>query len=177
MLYGDARQKLKTGDVVAIDTHNPLTKAVQRIFGSVRYEQYTHIGILVWRGDHLHIVEMDGRYNVERPLSQYANAGKEILVFRLSDLDTAKISRSIDMHMRDEIKYDYGSFFSIGARLAFGIGIMDNPKKLVCTDFVLNILKEAGADILKDQIILGNKYLMTPAELCWYLGQSLLRIN
>lgn len=177
MQYSDVRGDLKTGDIVAIDTRNILTRSVQAIFGSPMYAMYTHIGILIWRGDHLHIVEMDGRYNIERPLSQYANAGKEILVFRLSELDTAKISRSIDLHMRDEIKYDYGSFFSIGARLAFGVGIMDNPKKLVCTDFVLNILKEAGIDILKDQIILGNKYLMTPAELCWYLGQSLLRIN
>lgn len=176
MLYGQARLELKTGDVVAIDTRNPITKAVQRLFTRSKYDRFTHIWILIWRGDHLHVVEMDGRYNVERPLSQYANAGKQILAFRLP-VDQAKISKSIDLHMRDEIHYDYGSFFSIGARLAFGIGIADNPKKLVCTDFVLNILKTADIDPLKDQVILGNKYLMTPSELCWYLDQPIIQIN
>lgn len=176
MLYGQARHNLNTGDIVAIDTRNRLTKTVQRIFKPSKYDQFTHIGILIWRGDHLHIVEMDGRYNVERPLSQYANAGKQILVFRLP-VDQVKISKSIDLHMRDQVDYDYGSFFSIGARLAFGIGIADDPKKLVCTDFVLNILKAADMDILKDQIVLGDKYLMTPSELCWYLNQPILQIN
>jgi hypothetical protein len=169
MRYSDVRGNLLTGDIVAIDTRNKLTRFVQHIFGCGVFEQYTHVGILIWRGDSLHVVEMDGRFNVERPLSQYTNAKKSTIVFRLG-LDNNAISTAINKHMRDEVKYDYSSFFTIGARLAFGLGVSDNPYKQVCTDFIVKILDSAGYKV-------GDNPLLTPSELCCKLGKVIYKID
>ena len=81
--YEQTRPYLKTGDLIGVATGNRITKAFQWLFCPEKsYADITHVGVLVWRGNRLHVAEMDGKHNVERPFSQYVSAYKRIIIFK-----------------------------------------------------------------------------------------------
>lgn len=144
------------GDIVAIDTRFWLTRCVQYMFNNGIYDNYTHLGMLIEKDNILYIAEMDGKYNVLRPFTQYNGYNK--IVFRLNGLNEDKIKSSITKIMASKIEYDYKSFLVIGVRLITKLLMSDNTKKLICTDFISLILKDRGINILDG--------LLTPAEAC-----------
>lgn len=145
MDYIQARELIKTGDVVAVGG-NKITAFFQRVgrkqWGGVSdYAQYTHCGIAVWIESRLFLYEMDGRYNVYRPLSQYQH--KNMAVFA-SHVDESKLRNEVNKSGDVLIKYDAPSFIPIGLRMITGIVLAFNHVRIVCTELLRGVLQAAG---------------------------------
>lgn len=159
MDYKTIRPQLRDGDLVAVNTGNRLTQWAQRTFGGGRFASITHVGVLVWRGDRLHVAEMDGRYNVERPLSHYINNRQLVGIFRTPS-DRTTMVQSIDRAMQSAIHYDNADFGRIGLRLLTGFKLRDDAKRMVCSQFVTRIYCAAGLSLFDPDDML------TPSEVC-----------
>lgn len=167
--YHQIRHKLKTGDIIGVQTGNRATRLFQWLTCPEKYyADVTHIGVLVWRGTRLHVAEMDGRYNVERPLSQYVGAYDRIMFFR-PNVDQDKALTAIDDAMQDVVHYDVSDFFSVGLRVLFGVMADKNKREILCTQFACQILRECGVEI--------PDYPLAPAEVCAYLKPALYEVR
>ena len=167
--YHQIRHKLKTGDIIGVQTGNRATRLFQWLTCREKYyADVTHIGVLVWRGTRLHVAEMDGRYNVERPLSQYVGAYDRIMFFR-PDIDQDKALSAINDAMQDIVHYDVSDFFSVGLRVLFGVMADKNKREILCTQFACQILRECGVEI--------PDYPLAPAEVCAYLKPPLYEVR
>lgn len=157
--YNAIRPLLKTGDVIGIPTGNRITQTFQRMFNKSDYGYITHVGILVWRHDRLMVAEMDGRYNVERPLSQYIN--QNVYIFRpCADINPDLMRQVIDLHLSTAIHYDVMDFIAVGLRTIFGKLINYHPERIICTEFVAKILRYYNPDRFP------YPHILTPAEMC-----------
>jgi hypothetical protein len=167
--YAEIRPQLKTGDLIAIDTRNRFTRGFQYLFGHKQYAHMTHCGILVWRGDRLMVCEMDGRCNVERPLSQYV-AEYDCLFFRPANLPESAFIESIDKHLNLVIHYDAMDFIRVGFRVVFGLIVKDNPDRILCTEFATRIYNDAGCNLF-------NGPILQPKEMCERAGPILFSVQ
>jgi hypothetical protein len=160
MDYKTIRPTLQDGDLVAVNTGNRLTQWAQKTFGATKWARATHVGVLIWRGDRLHVAEMDGRYNVERPLSHYVNNRQLFSILRAHGVDQVRMACAIDRAMASAIHYDNADFGRIGWRLLTGFKMRDDAKRMVCSQFVSRIYCDAGLSLFKPDDML------TPAEVC-----------
>jgi hypothetical protein len=155
MIYDDARELIKTGDLIAIKNTAVLSRILQyfqrRFFKdhplASDYADYAHCGIAVWRGDRLHIAEMVMPNNSERALSHYVQRGAPFKIFRptLSGDIKAAINRNMDTLSN----YDYRDFLVVYMRLLLGKHITDDDKRFMCPEFVVRCYADAGADVTK----------------------------
>ena len=143
--YHQIRHKLKTGDIIGVATGNRATRLFQWLTCPDKYHaDITHIGVLVWRGTRLHVAEMDGRYNVERPMSQYVGAYDRIVIFR-TGVDECMAGRAIDdARHRGFMAHE-------------PLGVLAAP-----TDLDINILEFGRRPLIEDRIVV--KYTVTPVS-------------
>lgn len=167
--YAAIRAQLKTGDLIAIDTRNKFTRGFQYLFGHKQYAHMTHCGIIVWRGERLMVCEMDGRCNVERPLSQYV-AEYDCLFFRPADLPESAFIKSIDKHLSIVVHYDAMDFIRVGFRVVFGLIVKDDQSRILCTEFAARIYNDAGCTLF-------NGYILQPKEMCERAGRVLFSVK
>lgn len=151
LTYAQAREHIKTGDVIGIDG-NKLTAWAQKHgraqWGGNRYAHYTHIGIAIWRenpnrpdGKELSIYAMVLGGNTYKALSTYAE--HDMVVFR-TGIDPKKIESKVDESYEKKVVYDSPSWLTIGWRMFTGLGLKNTDKAIVCSELVRLILRLCG---------------------------------
>lgn len=170
MKYSEARQHIQTGDVLGVRSNTPLsffTRLVQFRMGELK--GITHIGIAWWIEGRLYSVEMDGRHNVLRPLSQHFAQGFAVDVFHNPVRDS--MAAQFDRATAAPITYNLWDLIRIGLRLVFGGHTgTDKDSSMVCSTFAARWMQWAGWKH-------GLPELPSPAELCLPLGEPVLRIE
>jgi hypothetical protein len=175
MIYQQARKLIKTGDVIAIcgnSLFSKITKIVQRYAGLGEFANITHCGVAWWVEGRLYIVEMDGRHNVLRPLSQYAHKNLELRVYRVADQDL--MIEQFDDATRYDIAYSFLDLVKIGWRLIFGGACINTSTddSMVCSEFVARWLIKAGW-VAPSQLPI----MPSPAELCAAFDHQVLVVK
>jgi hypothetical protein len=173
MRYQTARSVINHGDVLAIRGHGVLpfiTRAVQRLGGLGDVSAVTHMGVAWWYAGRLFCVEMDGRHNVLRPLSQHVALGCQVDVYRCPAPHV--LEDSFDQMTEAPIAYSVMDLVRIGLRLLFGIRPPADRGGLVCSTFTVRWLQAVGwapPNTLPP--------MPAPAEVCLALGQPAFSIK
>lgn len=173
MRYADARQRIRSGDLLGIHgrgTFPRVTHIVQFLGGLGMLSGITHIGVAWWFDGRLYSVEMDGRHNVLRPLSQHIADGCGVDVYRCPVPDT--MPAEFDRATANPIKYSLLDLLKIGVRLIFGGKTgRDDERDMVCSTFASRWLQWAGW--LSPQAF---PEMPSPGELCRALGNPIFSI-
>jgi hypothetical protein len=168
MRYEDIRGQIKTGDVLGVRGHGAfplLTTIVQRLGGLGNSSSITHVGVAWWVEGRLYSVEMDGRHNVLRPLSQHIADGCEVDVYACPVRET--MPSEFDRATANPINYSVFDLVKIGMRLMFGSHTgRDNDADMVCSTFASRWLQRAGWPPPA-----GFPEMPSPGELCRALGR------
>lgn len=174
MRYEDARNQIKTGDVLGVrgrGAFSLVTRTVQRLGGLRNLSGITHVGVAWWVEGRLYSVEMDGRHNVLRPLSQHIADGCGVDVYRCPVPDT--MPAEFDRATANPIKYSLLDLLKIGARLIFGGKTgSDDEGDMVCSTFASRWLQ--WANWLPPP---GLPAMPSPGELCRALGTPAFAIK
>jgi hypothetical protein len=174
MDYAAARIKINTGDVLAIRGRTAfahLTALVQRLGGLGDLSSVSHMGIAWWVEGRLYSVEMDGRHNVLRPLSQHIAEGCGVDVYRCPVPEA--MAAQFDRATASPIQYSFADLIRIGARLIFGGKTgSDGDGAMVCSTFAARWLQ--WAQWVPPP---GLAAMPSPGELCQALGTPSLTVQ
>jgi hypothetical protein len=170
MKYSDIRSEIKTGDIVGIEGTSfasSITRFVQKLGRQGKQSNITHIAIAYWIGENLFVLEMDGKYNVIRPLSVHATATK-VHIWECP-VDRKTIEGLFNKYMSKTIHYSMLDNFKTGLRLIFGIKQKDTDSSTNCSIFAFDVLRDCGF----------NSQLSTPSpsELAIELGECKFLID
>ncbi len=175
MRYDQIRDQIADGDVLGVSCKGlfwSLVKVVQRAAGLGRYAQITHVGVAWWVNGRLYSVEMDGRHNVLRPVSQHIAEGSAVTVFRVP-VPSASMEAQFDRATSAPIEYDYLDILRIGVRLLFRADTgPDGNGEMVCSPFVARWMQWAGWPPPR-----GFPDMPSPGELCRALGTPAFAIE
>lgn len=175
MNYNDIRLEIKSGDIVAIHGKTlfaKITHLVQYLGGLNAESSISHVAVAWWLEDRLYCVEMDGRHNVLRPLSQYVNSNLKIDIYKCP-VDLVNFANNFAKATSNSISYDTLMNIQIGLRLLFRIKTKNNDdSSLVCSTFISKWLQWSGW-------IVPSRYpeLPSPAELCKALNSPIYKIS
>jgi hypothetical protein len=152
--YAQARPLIKTGDMIGIQTGTLGGRIIQmaQMIAGLCHARITHIGIAMWIGPRLMLIEMGPGGNVIKPVSQYA--GKRMVVcsppgctnLSLFDLGADRITER-------HIPYGFFDLLRIGLRLlpmrlintrAWG---GDGDRDKVCSLLPTLIYRHMGGDV------------------------------
>ena len=174
MKYEDARNQIKTGDVLGVRGRgffSLVTRTVQRLGGLSNLSGITHVGVAWWVEGRLYSVEMDGRHNVLRPLSQHIADGCGVDVYPCPVADA--MPAEFDRATANPIKYSLLDLLKIGLRLIFGGKTgSDGDGEMVCSTFASRWLQWASWPPPT-----GFPDMPSPAELCRALGTPTFAIK
>ena len=177
MDYPTARNQINTGDVLAIHGRTVLarlTHLAQSIAGLKDRASVSHMGVAWWVEGRLYSVEMDGRHNVLRPLSQHIADGCAVDVYPCPV--PGAMAAQFDRATASPIKYSIPDLVRIGARLVFGGGSQpaqaDSETEMVCSTFVARWLQWAGWVPPP-----GLPNMPSPGEVCLALGKPAFSID
>ena len=134
--YDEARSLIKSGDVLSFELKTTgafFIRLGQKIAKLSDYKT-THSAIAWWLGGRLYVLEMDGKYNVLRPFSQYQ--GLSIHVSRPST--KTEMVKYYEEFTAKAIHYSAKEIIRIGLRLitsdkAFDV---DDKSEEVCSTWV-----------------------------------------
>jgi hypothetical protein len=174
MRYEDIRSQIETGDLLGVRGLGAfpwLTRNVQRLGGLRDLSGITHVGVAWWVEGRLYLVEMDGRHNVLRPLSQHIASGCGVDVYRCP---VAKaMPAEFDRATANPIKYSLLDLLKIGLRLIFGSKTgSDGDGEMVCSTFAARWLQWANWPPP-----MGFPDMPSPGELCRALGTPVFVIQ
>lgn len=174
MNYEEVRERIQTGDVLGVRGRGAfpwLTRSVQRIGGLGDLSGVTHVGVAWWVEGRLYSVEMDGRHNVLRPLSQHVADGCGVDVYRCPVV--VALPAHFDRATANPIKYSLLDLLKIGMRLVFGSKTgRDGDGEMVCSTFASRWLQWAGWPPPT-----GFPDMPSPGELCRALGSPAYAIK
>ncbi len=175
MTYADIRQQINSGDVLGVRGQGlfpSITRNVQRLGRLGAHSGITHAGVAWWVEGRLYSVEMDGKHNVLRPLSQYISSGFGVDIFRCP-VQFEQMRDNYDRATALPIRYDLLDLIRIGSRLLFGTSTgQDDDKHLVCSTFAARWLQWSGW-----QTPQGLPDMPSPAELCQALGEAVFSVQ
>lgn len=167
MNYEEVRSQINTGDVLGVRGHGAfpwLIRIFQRLGGLGGLSPITHIGLAWWVEGRLYSVEMDGRHNVLRPLSQHLAAGYDVDVYRCP-VATA-MPAQFDRATATPIEYSFVDIVKIGLRLSVGRKTgSEDDREMVCSTFAARWMQWAGWHPPR-----GFPDMPSPGELCRALG-------
>ena len=176
MEYAQIRSQIKTGDIIAIHGRGlfpTLIRAVQKISGLGDLASITHVGVAWWIEGRLYIVEMDGLYNVLRPLSHHIQKREKISIFLCPVPVHAMVAQFESVTMKMFV-YGLSDLVKIGLRMLFKYSNAKDrdERNLVCSTFVSRWLQQAGWKIPEQ-----FPSMPSPAEVCRALGQAIWTIT
>lgn len=154
--YQATRDTIETGDVIFIQGHSiysKITKGLQYIEGFDTYST-THSGIAVWLSGRLFLAEMDGKYNVLRPMSVYS---KDILYIHKPKTKSRPVEELFTILVDTTYHYDIKDFLSIAIHKLFGFYLKDDKNAIVCSEYCAKWLELCGYKF--------NTTLMSPSKL------------
>jgi hypothetical protein len=170
MDYAKARLCIASGDTLLIEGHNAfsaVTRGVQCMGGLGEHAAVTHVGVAWWMADALWCVEMDGKHNVARRLSQHLTLGCRVTV-AAPPVAVDGLQRTFDQATTTPIRYGILDLGLIGARLVLGVGERtESDGDLVCSTFVTRWWHWAGW-----QRPDGFALRPAPCEVAKYLAES-----
>jgi hypothetical protein len=144
--YTELRNTLKTGDLVFIQgtsIYSKITKGLQYLEGFSTYRT-THCGVVIWLEGRLLLAEMDGKYNVLRPLSQH----KEHIIYVYHNQGLIKPVDKLFTDLLDiKLEYDIKDFLSIALHKLFGFYLKDDKNAIVCSEYCARWLALCGYNI------------------------------
>lgn len=147
MRYDQARERIQSGDVLCVYGRGffaAVIRFVQRLAGLGDLSGVVHCGVAWWLDGRLYSVEMDGKHNVLRPVSQYVGNRCRIDVYACPVGRDAMYAHFADATQRALI-YSAINNIRIGARLLFGIGRGHGERyEAVCSTLVSRWLQLAG---------------------------------
>jgi hypothetical protein len=175
MTYTQIREQIQSGDVLGVRGHGlfpSITRHVQRLGRMGALSGITHAGVAWWVEGRLYSVEMDGKHNVLRPLSQYINSGLGVDIYRCP-VALEHMRENFDKATALPISYDIMDLFRIGSRLIFGTSTgQDDDKHLVCSTFASRWMQWSGWQPPE-----GLPAMPSPAELCQSLGEAIFSLS
>lgn len=170
MNYLEARGSIQTGDIIGVEggtRFSKIIKLIQRLGKQGEDSSVTHVGIAWWLDGRLYIVEMDGKCNVLRPLSQHAQVAP-IRIWKCP-VDRLRLMSEFSYWTSSTIHYSIPDLFKIGLRLLFG-GRRSEDDELVCSSFVAAWLKSCGWNKLEIN-------MPSPSEVSKALGKDYRRVT
>lgn len=176
MNYNDVRLQIKSGDIIAIHGKTlfaKITYLVQFLGGLKSKSSITHVAVAWWLEDRLYCVEMDGKHNVLRPLSQYINSKCIVDIYKCPVL-LKDLKLNFCKATSNSIAYGYWCNIKIGVRLIFNIKTQstNDITVLVCSTFVAKWLQWSNWNTPKD-----FPNMPSPAELCKALNSPKYHIT
>jgi hypothetical protein len=170
MNYLEARKFIQSGDVIGVEGGtfwSKITRLVQKLAGHGSHANVTHYAMAWWLEGRLYLVEMDGKHNVLRPMSQY----KMPMRWHKCPVNREHVKELFPYMTQDLISY------SVLQNILSGLRILRRSKREIaeadgenCSQFVARWLKLAGwgADLPTDP---------TPSEVDMALGNDYVLIN
>lgn len=175
MRYSDVRHQIESGDVLAVHGHGlfpAVIRIIQRLSGAGALAGITHVGIAMWLQGRLYSVEMDGRYNVLRPVSQHIKAGFRVDVYRCP-VEYSAILAQFNRAISSPIHYDFIDLLDIGLRMLLRLRSTNaGDGELVCSTYIARWLQWAE---WKVSTCFPAK--PGPAEVCGELGEPVFMVS
>ena len=147
MNYLEARRSIQSGDVIGVEGGtfwSKITRLVQKLAGHGSSALVTHNAMAWWLEDRLYLVEMDGKHNVLRPMSQY----KVPIRWYGCPGDRDRVKELFAAMTQDKIDY------SVLQNVFSGLRILRRSKRLIakadgenCSHFVARWQKLAGWNV------------------------------
>ena len=164
MNYLDARDKVETGDLIAVrDVHNILGTATQFF----THSPYTHTGVAVWLDERLFMADLNSGRNALHAVSQLRNFD----VFHPPEgVDRGAIRRSIFDWLADPISYGFAAFVVIGLKCFLKLKTFIHWRKvIVCSGGSVQIYENAGWS--------EHSRMVSPGELTEMVGPLKLQVR
>ena len=140
MNYADARDQIRTGDLIAVRKRHGLLPMLTRL---VCRSPWTHTAIALWSGGRLLVAEAKGSGASFAPLSQYADIDFDVWPAPAETLLT--IERVIWETLGAPIGYDILDLLRIAANRLFGWPLPDADNALkVCSALSATLWLQAG---------------------------------
>lgn len=136
--YAEARDQIKTGDLIAVRSLGGVLSAITR---AVTRSPYTHTGIALWESGRLLLVETRGVAALV-PLSQYRDGDFDVIDCPV-DREAAYL---LVYHLLGRtISYDFMDLLRIAAHELLGVPLPDADDELmICSALSAAIYKAAG---------------------------------
>ena len=145
--YQKLRKTIRDGDIVGVagvTWFARLTAILQKIaYPQSRNTDISHVGIAGWHGDKLFLLEMDGRWNVARPLSQHIEKANFIEV-KVSPCGSNAMMSCFSKMMNEAVHYEQVEILQIGLRLLLKVKAKDVKAGEVCSTFATKWLQKSG---------------------------------
>lgn len=109
MQYSEARNKIATGDLIAIRTAHGLLGRMTQFFTG----PYTHAGLAIWLGGRLFMTELNSGRNHLVPLSQLRDVEFDVYAHP-PELAEADLEAAILDWLSGKVEYGYVAFVAIG---------------------------------------------------------------
>ncbi len=144
MQYADARDQIRTGDLIALRKKHGFLPTLTRW---VTHSPYTHTAIAVWSGvddnRRLLVAEAKASGGFLTPLSQYADTDFDVFEAPRSTLIT--IEEVIWSILGLPIGYDFADLLRIAAHRLFGLPLpLGDDNLMVCSALSATIWLHAG---------------------------------
>lgn len=139
MRYAAARDRIRTGDLVALrSTHGGLPALTRWVTRS----PYTHTAVAVWMGPRLLIAEAGAAGNVLAPLSHYE--GTDFDVFACP-VQVSEFQSALWDVLGARIRYDVADLLRIAAHRLLGVPLPERDEEgLICSALSATIYLHAG---------------------------------
>jgi hypothetical protein len=143
MRYADAREHIRTGDLIAVRSRHGFLPTLTRW---VTRSPYTHTAIAVWCGDadgrRLLVAESNGGGCSLSPLSHYQ--GEDFDVY-LCPVPTTDVVRNLWALLGVRIAYDFVDLLRVGANKLLGLPLPRRDEDgLICSALSATIYLHAG---------------------------------
>ena len=147
--YDELRNNIKSGDIIAFRVSKYAPFFAHILKRAMEHDIY-HIGIAVWMSSNdgiqrLFIVEASRGNRVITPLSRYKREPLEVYP---CPVDFQKISEPL-LSRVGHVHYSYLDLFTIYLKERFKLNVKDF-KGEVCSEMVLDILRQGGMDVNDD---------------------------
>jgi len=141
MNYDQARERIETGDLIAVRGKEGLLTPFTKFFTR---SPYTHVGIAFWMNGGLWMSEINGGRNHAIPLSQLADSEFDVYE-RPPGLSIADMLEAINEALREKIDYGYLSLPVIGLINFLGIKVFIHARRIMsCAGYSVMTYEAAG---------------------------------
>lgn len=142
MDYATARPLIRSGDVIGVMSRKgPLAwaiRVVMRISGGL---PYTHVGVALWQGERLYLVELNGGGNHLVPMSQISQPFD--VARPLPGVSSDDVAVAVDTELAQHVGYGVWELALIAIRRIFGRAPR-MPLGLVCSSYTMSIMGRLG---------------------------------
>lgn len=164
MKYLEARDRINTGDLVAVKSRQGFLPTLTRLVDG----PYTHTGIAIWIEGGLYISEINSGGNHLVPLSQ---VDQPFSVLPSPVSTNGGLRGSLFYNLRSKVHYGFVGLIRIGLYSLFGVVTKPWTEDPVCDEFSIKVYKDAG------WLGVGLPPVVSPSGLVRALGLPILEVE